>query len=74
MEHVELWPQLNIGDTIIAVESADGNVNTFQGVVTDINHGDITLNNQFSFSWTADDDQYILRLANAPHYNGRHRK
>jgi hypothetical protein len=65
---------IRLGDAIFVVEAENGNVNTFQGEVTYLSHGDIELNNAFSFEWVDTHDQVVLLLEGAPRKTGRHRK
>lgn len=64
---------LRLGDSIFVVEADNGNVNTFQGQITQLNYGDITLNDSFSFSWHEGSDQVILLLEGDPRWTPKHR-
>jgi len=72
MKHIYRWQQLDKGDSIVVVEHDRGNINTFQGTITDIAYGEITLNDAFSFTTVLDNSQYILRLPDES-YHGKHR-
>lgn len=75
MEYVAFLEQLKVRDELLVIEIGRGNVNTFQGTVSELTiYGDITLNDNFSFEWSSNrDEQLIVRLSKAAPYSGKHR-
>lgn len=74
MHVVKRYDRLEVGDEVLIVDYIDGCVQTLQGTITNLAHGEIDLNGQFSLEWA--DDLVIIRLRwapIAPVYTGAHR-